>query len=242
MTTRPAAPLLAGGGAGLAGFVAVAVLLSRHPSPTDLDSLVLTAVGENRTPTVAAVFRVLTYFGDVLVWAPIALIVGVVLARHARRAAPLVLLAVAGAGSGTAVTATKLLVERPRPDEVLAAVAEESSGFPSAHATNAATVYLLLAVLLTAVLRARWQRVATWCTALLVVVTVGVSRVILGVHSPTDVLGGWLLALSLLTVLLGAAALRRDVSPRSPPATGRAGHRGAPPGSAAPSPPGRRRS
>lgn len=239
MTTRSAAPLLACSGVGLAVFVVVAVLVRWRPELSGLDSLVLDAVVAHRTPGVAAVFGVLTYFGDVLVWAPIALVVGVVLARRARRAAPLVLPAVAGAGSGMAVAVTKLLVERPRPDEVLATVAEENSGFPSAHATNAAAVYLLLAVLVTAVARAAWLRAAVWCVALLIVVTAGASRVVLGVHFPTDVLGGWLLGVSWLAILLGTAALR-DVSPRSPPATGQADLRGARLGSAAPSPPGRR--
>lgn len=216
---------------GLAVFAVAAVLVARRPGSFAVDAAVLGWVARERSPAVAAAFEVLTHFGDVLGWAPIALVIGALLARRAGTATPVLLVVVTAVGSATLLTVTKLLVQRPRPDGALAVVDESNSGFPSAHAANSAAVYLLLAVLTAGLVRARALRVGTWTAAVLVVVAVGTSRVVLGVHSPTDVLGGWLLGLSWLGVVLAVVSRpsRRATAPAAPP--------GAPPGSAAPRPP-----
>lgn len=90
-------------------------------------------------------------------------------------------------------TFLKLGFDRPRPDLVPHGAAVYTLSFPSGHALLSATVYLTLAALLA---RTRTERrVKAFIVAAVVTLTfaIGVSRVYLGVHWPTDVLAGWLL-------------------------------------------------
>jgi membrane-associated phospholipid phosphatase len=83
----------------------------------------------------------------------------------------------------------KLVFHGPRPywysSRVLALSTEPTFGMPSGHAQNATAVWGLLA----AMLRRRWA----WAVALALIVTIGLSRIYLGVHFPSDVLVGWLI-------------------------------------------------
>lgn len=105
----------------------------------------------------------------------------------------------------------KSFFDRPRPDLVPHGVLVTSASFPSGHAMMSAVVYLTLGVLL-----ARTQpllRLRLYIIALSVMVTlmVGVSRVYLGVHWPTDVLAGWAVG-GIWALTFGLIALK--VSPR----------------------------
>lgn len=100
---------------------------------------------------------------------------------------------VIGSVSGGALLASTLksIFDRPRPEVVQHLVEVNSLSFPSGHAMNAAVVYLTLGALLA---RAQPRRAARrYVVSLAVIVTflVGISRVYLGVHWPTDVIAGW---------------------------------------------------
>jgi undecaprenyl-diphosphatase len=86
--------------------------------------------------------------------------------------------------------------------------------FPSGHATDAAAVYGMLAVLLVAVVPRRGAKVAVWAAAVVVVGLVGLSRIYVGGHWLTDVIAGFALGVAwlrcLLTVTRAGEALRRD--------------------------------
>ncbi|RAK50709.1 phosphatase PAP2 family protein [Phenylobacterium deserti] len=87
--------------------------------------------------------------------------------------------------------ALKLVYARPRPDLVSHGSYVYSGSFPSGHSMLAAATYLTLAVLIASLEARRATKIMIFITAGLVVVGVGFSRVYLGVHWPTDVLGGW---------------------------------------------------
>jgi undecaprenyl-diphosphatase len=92
-------------------------------------------------------------------------------------------------------------VARPRPPPHLQLVHASGYAFPSGHTTTATVGYGLSAMLIAIAL----PRARNWAIATAVVLTiiVGLSRVYLGVHWPTDVLGGWVLGVGWLAV--GAA-------------------------------------
>jgi undecaprenyl-diphosphatase len=102
------------------------------------------------------------------------------------------LLVVAAVGGGMLLsTVLKMGFERPRPDLVPHAARVYTASFPSGHAMLSAVTYLTLGALLARVQPSR--RLKTFLIGLAVVLTilVGVSRVYLGVHWPSDVLAGW---------------------------------------------------
>lgn len=89
--------------------------------------------------------------------------------------------------------AVKHFVDRPRPDIIPQLDLTYSSSFPSGHAMMAPVVYLTLAALLAAGDPRRSSRALLLGGAAILVAAIGVSRVYLGVHWPSDVLGGWAL-------------------------------------------------
>ncbi len=80
---------------------------------------------------------------------------------------------------------------RLRPDAAYAELAASGWSFPSGHATMSAIVFLTIGAVLASTRNRRAERVYILLTAALMTVLVGLSRVILGVHWTTDVLGGW---------------------------------------------------
>lgn len=119
----------------------------------------------------------------------VAVVVIFLLMQGKRRAALFVLAAVAG---GVLVSSLlKLGFERPRPDLVPHATAVFTTSFPSGHSMMSAVVYLTLGALLARVQPKRRLKVFLIGVACVLTLMVGVSRVYLGVHWPTDVLAGW---------------------------------------------------
>jgi undecaprenyl-diphosphatase len=102
------------------------------------------------------------------------------------------ILTVATVAGGTLVSnSLKLIYVRPRPEIVAHIVDVHTFSFPSGHAMLSAVTYLTLGALL-----ARWapdkrRAVYILIVAAFLTVSVGISRVYLGVHYPTDVLAGW---------------------------------------------------
>jgi len=95
----------------------------------------------------------------------------------------------------------KLLVKRSRPDpSVIVQFGFHNDSFPSGHATASAIVYLTIAYLAQKSLSRRWSRVVSGL-AIFLVVAIGVSRIYLGFHFPTDVLAGWLVAIFVFLIV-----------------------------------------
>jgi undecaprenyl-diphosphatase len=108
-----------------------------------------------------------------------------------RRAGPAVLLVVAVGGGQILSSALKLGFARVRPDLVPHSVDVYTASFPSGHAMLSAVTYLTLGAILASVEPQRRRRAYVLGAAVFLTVLIGMSRVYLGVHWPTDVLAGW---------------------------------------------------
>ncbi|HVV33995.1 MAG TPA: phosphatase PAP2 family protein [Vitreimonas sp.] len=112
----------------------------------------------------------------------------------------------------------KLGYARPRPDLVAHAVETMGASFPSGHATLSAAAYLTIGALLARGQEKRRVKTYIHVTAVLIALLIGVSRVYLGVHWPTDVLAGWCLgaAWSIACVTLAGWLQRRGRAKSGP--------------------------
>ena len=122
-------------------------------------------------------------------WPAGLLLVG--LLARAARGREAALFAVAVLGANLLNEAMKLFFHRPRPEPWFGYPLPPTYSFPSGHAFVSFCFFLCLAEIL---IRGQWPvagKVAMWSTALGCTLTIGLSRVYLGVHYPTDVLAGY---------------------------------------------------
>jgi undecaprenyl-diphosphatase len=161
-----------------------------------LDRQLYEALYADHHPALVGLARFFTALGEptMLVAAGIGVALWLWYAGRVRLA--LALVGVFGVGRGLAEI-QKYWVARVRPDAEPHLVVVQTSSFPSGHAANSMIFYLALALALTA--GTRWQRPAV-AGAVLLSLLIGISRVMLGVHWPSDVIGGW--AFGMLWVLL----------------------------------------
>ncbi|MER9404826.1 phosphatase PAP2 family protein [Mesorhizobium caraganae] len=181
---------------GLWGFEEL-MEVARDTTPHAFDTEILLAFRQAGHPDVPlgplwlqGAMRDITSLGSstVLVLIVAAVIVYLLLIRKAGTAL-FILVAVAG---GQALSSLlKAGVDRPRPDLVSHLATETSLSFPSGHAMVSAVTYLTLGSLAARFLPGRTTKIFVLCLAVLTTLLVGVSRVYLGVHWPSDVLAGW---------------------------------------------------
>jgi undecaprenyl-diphosphatase len=140
-------------------------------------------------------------------------VVGYLLMANKRATALLILISVLG---GTAIsTVLKMGFDRPRPD-INATARVFTASFPSGHSMLSAVTYLTLGALLARLVQQRRMKVYFLCAAIVLTGLVGISRLYLGVHYPTDVLAGWCVGAAwalLCTTIADWLQQRRAVEP-----------------------------
>lgn len=146
-----------------------------HPQATGL-VILLTQLGG------ATALLALTAAGALWLW----------LRRERARAAALVATALAGR---IGIELIKFFVDRPRPGLEAHPVVVHSQSFPSGHAGNSMVTFLALALF---VAPERWRRPAVGI-AVAASVAMGLTRPLLGVHWPSDVVAGWIYGLVVVT-------------------------------------------
>lgn len=173
--------------------VLAALRVAGQPGTADVPAVLVTAA------------QALTRLGAGNVRAPLA-IVGAIALLAARRVRPAAALLAGWAGEGLLVEGIKAAVARPRPELAWRLARAGETSFPSGHAAGAMLLYPLLGLFLGGLLGRR-AGLRGAAVGVAVALLVGTTRVLLGVHWASDVLGGWLLGGAIAVI---AAQARRS--------------------------------
>jgi undecaprenyl-diphosphatase len=207
--------IIAGGLWGFEELMEVARATTPHAFDTEI-LLAFRQVGQPGIPIgppwLEGAMRDITSLGSasVLVLITAATIIYLLLIR---RLATALLIFVAVAGGQVLSSLLKVGIDRPRPELVSHLVTETSLSFPSGHAMLSAVIYLTLGSLAARFLHGRTTKIYVLSLAVLTTLLVGVSRIYLGVHWPSDVLAGWCagFAWAMLCWLAARLLQRRNV-------------------------------
>lgn len=202
----------------------------------DVDDRILIALREPGNladpigpPSLEEMARDFTAVGGVVVLTTITLsVLGFLLIQGKRRAA--LFLAAGTAGALLLSLALKNSFDRPRPDVVPHLSHIMTSSFPSGHSMLSAAIYLTLGAMLARMSERKRVKLYFVSIAIVLTVLVGISRVFMGVHYPTDVLAGWSVGLAWALVwwlaarrLQSTGKVERDVAHAEGPSAGAGG-------------------
>jgi membrane-associated phospholipid phosphatase len=179
----------------LAAVWVTMLLFGRGP----LDHNIYEALYAGGSPALTLVARFFTFLGEPTVLVGGGFLVAAWLWHRSRGRFALALLLVILVGRGLSEV-QKYWIARARPDFEPHLVVVKTSSFPSGHATSSMIFYLVLAL---ALAPRGWRRPAA-VAAILLSILIGASRVMLGVHWPSDVVGGWSFGLLWVMVTLPA--------------------------------------
>jgi len=176
-----------------------------------LDRQIYEALYAGHRPALLSAARIATALGEPTLLIGAGLAAALYLWRAGQGRLALILTAIVLIGRGLS-EAQKFWIARVRPDLEPHLVAVKTSSFPSGHATSSMILFLTLALALTST--PRWRRLMV-AGAILLSLLIGTSRVMLGVHWPSDVVGGW--AFGMLWVLLALRLAERFITPYGRP-------------------------
>jgi undecaprenyl-diphosphatase len=157
------------------------------------DSAIISYIQGLESPGLTVVMEVFTTIGSVPVVLPLSLLVLLILYKLLRHRKELILFAAVMVGSPILNQLLKVFFQRARPD-LNRLIEIGGYSFPSGHAMNAFTLYGILTFLLWRHIPVRWGRTILLLFSTVFILAIGISRIYLGVHFPSDIIGGYLAA------------------------------------------------
>jgi len=150
-------------------------------------------VGELRSPFLDFLMLAITYFGNWRILLAMVFLIDIFLFLK-KEWASIFALTVSVIGGEAIISALKHLAGRTRPDIIPHLTGADGFSFPSGHAFMAVSFFAAASYLLIQKFKSKAERVIILTVGAFFILAVGFSRVYLGVHWPTDVLGGYILA------------------------------------------------
>ena len=164
------------------------------------DNFVRSSVHSWASGPLTYVMRGVTQLGEPRFLIVLSLVLILWLVNNGRNRAAIVLV-VAAVGAEALDELLKLVFHRPRPEAYFGYPLPSSYSFPSGHAISSCCFYGVLAAIVTARMRSRGAKIAVWTAAALLAALIGLSRIYLGVHYPSDVAAGYAVAVNWVAAL-----------------------------------------
>ena len=157
----------------------------------EADVQIMRLIGDFRNIQMTKVFLFFTELGSVQTAFTLGTLVLATLALFGRwRMMQIFFLA--NVGGGILYRVLKIFIQRARPDEIFGLISNSGYSFPSGHAATSMIFYGILGYFLLYLCQKRWQKIIIASVLAVTIFMIGISRMYLGVHWMSDILGGWL--------------------------------------------------
>ncbi|WP_409304545.1 phosphatase PAP2 family protein [Peribacillus sp. SCS-155] len=182
----------------LLGFGVMALLVERNQI-IHFDSRIISYIQGFEEPFLTTIMKSLSYIGGTIPVIVLSLLTIIFLYTVLKHRSELILFIAVIIGSNLLFVSLKLLFHRARPD--LHRLAEATNySFPSGHATMAFALYSSLTFLFWRHIAKRTGRVMLIIFAAFMILAIGISRIYLGVHYPSDIIAGYFISCFWLTL------------------------------------------
>ncbi|WP_312475369.1 phosphatase PAP2 family protein [Neobacillus sp.] len=184
----------------LIGFSFITLFISDHKI-IDFDSDVIAAIQGLESTFLTKVMKFFTFIGSAPVVIILSVILMVFLYKVLHHRLELILFISAIIGSAVLNQILKQIFHRVRPN-FHRLIDISGYSYPSGHAMNAFTVYVIISFLLWRHIESKWGRSLLIFISVVMILGIGISRIYLGVHYPSDIIGGYLASGFWLTIAI----------------------------------------
>ncbi|MFE3973519.1 MULTISPECIES: phosphatase PAP2 family protein [unclassified Peribacillus] len=174
----------------LIGFSFIAFTISAKEY-LKFDEVVIALVQGLESPLLTSIMKFFTYIGSTSALIILSLFILFFLYKVLKHRLELILFSAVIIGSPLLNLMVKLFFRRARPD-LHRLIEIGGYSFPSGHAMNAFSLYSILTFLLWRHITAKWARVLLILFSMTMILSIGISRIYLGVHYPSDIIAGYL--------------------------------------------------
>jgi len=178
--------------------------------PYNIDNQILNFFVSLRTPAFNTFFKTISEFGEIYIAGIFVLVVLFILYKNKQKSFLIFFLSTVIIGEAT-IQILKLIIARARPPIEFALVHESSFSFPSAHAATAILVFLSILIIVKALGKNlnKYFKALIYTTLIIFIVFIPISRLYLGIHWFSDVLGG--LLIGFITLFLSYKLIRPNL-------------------------------
>ncbi len=167
------------------------------------DDTVRAFVHDFATPVLTSVMQLASFLGSTLflIIFGVIIVIALYLRKHHHGA---ILFTITTVGASVLLTLLKLAFRRARPEPFFDTILPVSYSFPSGHSLASFCFYGALAAILSARTDNLYLQILTWFSAAAMILLIGISRIYLGVHHPSDVVAGYIVGLIwVVTIAIG---------------------------------------
>lgn len=167
------------------------------------DSSVRDHIHQFASPTLTTVMQTASFLGSTLFLIFLGIIIVIIFFLLKRPRASVIFI-ITTVGSSILLAALKFAFKRARPEPFFNTLLPASYSFPSGHSLASFCFYGALAAIIVARVEKLWLKIIIWSLAIILIALIGISRIYLGVHYPSDVLAGYAVGfIWVMTIAIG---------------------------------------